>query len=101
RAPLPGGVGRSLVATHVLGDPMIALVPAALAPAGPAMTPAALAALPLILYEPGGKTRSVIDGWFRQDGIRPRPIMELGSVEAIKMLVGSGLGASVLPQLAV
>ena len=27
--------------------------------------------------------------------------MELGSVEAIKVLVGSGLGASVLPDLAV
>jgi DNA-binding transcriptional LysR family regulator len=100
-ATLPGGVGRSLIATRVLEDPMVALVPQGMAPAGPAMTPAELAALPLILYEPGGKTRGVTDGWFRQDGIRPRPIMELGSVEAIKMLVGSGLGASVLPQLAV
>jgi len=99
-ATLPSSVGRSLVATRVLQDPMVALVPQALAPDEVILTPAVLAALPLILYEPGGKTRSVIDGWFRQGGIRPRPIMELGSIEAIKMLVGSGLGASVMPRLA-
>jgi DNA-binding transcriptional LysR family regulator len=79
---------------------MVALLPAGLAPDAATMTPAMLAALPLILYEPGGKTRSVIDGWFGTAGLRPQPIMELGSIEAIKMLVGSGLGASVMPQLA-
>ncbi|GGF17342.1 LysR family transcriptional regulator [Aliidongia dinghuensis] len=99
-ATMPGSVGRSLAATRVLEDPMVALVPESLAPAAPVLTPADLAALPLILYEPGGTTRSVIDGWFRQGGIRARPIMELGSIEAIKMLVGSGLGASVMPALA-
>ena len=99
-ATLPAAVGRSLVATRVLEDPLVALLPQALAPASEILTPASLAALPLILYESGGKTRGVIDGWFRQGGIRPRPIMELGSIEAIKMLVGSGLGASVMPRLA-
>jgi len=99
-ATLPGGLSRSLSATRVLQDPLVALLPEALAPADPVLTPAVLAGLPLILYEPGGKTRGVIDGWFRQAGIRPQPIMELGSIEAIKMLVGSGLGASVMPQLA-
>lgn len=99
-ATLPASVGRSLSATRVLEDPLVALVPAAMAPAAEILTPADLAALPLILYEPGGKTRSVINGWFRQGGIRPRPIMDLGSIEAIKMLVGSGLGASIMPQLA-
>jgi len=99
-ATLPGGLSRSLSATPVLQDPLVALLPEALATADAVLTPALLAGLPLILYEPGGKTRGVIDGWFRQAGIRPQPIMELGSIEAIKMLVGSGLGASVMPQLA-
>ncbi|HEV2676688.1 MAG TPA: LysR family transcriptional regulator [Aliidongia sp.] len=99
-ATLSPGVGRSLSATRVLVDPLVALLPTAMAPAAAILSPADLAALPLILYEPGGKTRSVIDGWFRQGDIRPRPIMALGSIEAIKMLVGSGLGASVMPQLA-
>jgi DNA-binding transcriptional LysR family regulator len=56
--------------------------------------------LPLILYEEGGNTRAATDAWFRQAGVKPEPVMELGSVEAIKTLVGSGLGAAVLPALA-
>ncbi len=80
-------------------DPLLALVPTDLAPAA-ALTPAQLAAMPLILFEPAGDTRAIIDRWFRHAGLTPRPIMELGSVEAIKVLVGTGLGASVLPQLA-
>ena len=80
-------------------DPLLALVPMNMAPATP-LTAEQLAALPLILFEPAGDTRGIIDRWFRQSGLTPRPIMELGSVEAIKVLVGSGLGASVLPRLA-
>jgi len=99
-ATLPGGVARSLSATRVLADPMVALLPEGLAADAAEVTPAMMTALPLILYEPGGKTRGVIDGWFGTAGIRPQPIMELGSIEAIKMLVGSGLGASIMPQLA-
>ncbi len=97
---LPTAVPRSLVATVLVADPLVALLPEALAPAAATMAPAALARLPLILYEPGGSTRAIIDAWFRGAGIRPRPVMELGSVEAIKVLVGSGVGATVLPLLA-
>ena len=99
-ATLSGPLPRALVATPVLEDALLALLPTALAPAEPAVTPATLARLPLILYEAGGLTRAVTDGWFRAAGLRSQPIMALGSVEAIKMLVGSGLGAAVLPALA-
>jgi len=99
-ATLLPGLPRALSAVSVMRDPLVALLPQAWASSEDGLTPAALAAFPLILYEPGGKTRGVIDGWFREAGLRPRPIMELGSIEAIKMLVGSGLGASVMPQLA-
>jgi DNA-binding transcriptional LysR family regulator len=43
----------------------------------------------------------VIDGWFRRGGARPRVVMELGNEEAIKKLVGAGLGVSVSPEMAV
>ncbi len=96
---MPRLIPRALAATLVRRDGLVALLPAALA--GPAtFTPASLATLPLILYEAGGDTRGIVDAWFRRAGLAPRPIMELGSVEAIKVLVGSGLGASVLPLLA-
>jgi DNA-binding transcriptional LysR family regulator len=97
---LPLGAGRTLSVTRLLADPLVALVPEAWAPESGVMTAARLAALPLILYEKAGTTRGLIDAWFRRAGIAPAPIMQLDSVETIKVLVGSGLGASVLPNLA-
>lgn len=55
----------------------------------------------LILFEPGGSTRAIVDGWFRRAGLAPEPVIELGSIEAIKVLLGSGLSGTVLPALAV
>ncbi len=60
-----------------------------------ALAPAELAQRPLILYERGGVIRRVIDGWFRKAGARPHVAMELGNAEAIKELVGAGLGVSI------
>ncbi len=96
---MPRRLPRPLVATPIRRDPLAALLPAPLARQA-AFTPASLAALPLILYERGGDTRGIVDAWFRRAGLAPKPIMELGSVEAIKVLVGSGLGASVMPCMA-
>jgi DNA-binding transcriptional LysR family regulator len=96
---LPRALHRGLARHRLRRDELMALMPAATAVDG-AVTPAQLAAQPLILYESGGDTRGIVDAWFRDAGLSPRPIMELGSVEAIKVLVGSGLGASVLPGLA-
>jgi DNA-binding transcriptional LysR family regulator len=96
---LPRALARGLSRIPLCRDAMAALVPARLA-VGAAVSPEQLADQPLILYEAGGDTRRVVDAWFAAAGLAPKPIMELGSVEAIKVLVGSGLGASVLPQMA-
>ena len=96
---LPNALDRGLTRMKLRRDELMALIPAAIAFDG-AVTPDQLATQPLILYERGGDTRRIVDAWFRDGGLNPRPIMELGSVEAIKVLVGSGLGASVLPRLA-
>jgi DNA-binding transcriptional LysR family regulator len=98
---LPASRSRSLLVTRLLTDSLVALLPEAIAPAGDAAArPADLARLPLILYETGGNVRRLVDGWFGHAGETPRPAMELGSVEAIKGLVGGGLGCSILPSLA-
>jgi DNA-binding transcriptional LysR family regulator len=91
---------RMLTAARLLSDPLIAVMPATMAPAAARLRASQLARLPLVLYEPGGNTRAVLDAWFRRAGVSPRPIMELGSVEAIKAVIAGGLGASVLPRLA-
>ena|SRR6266536_2767300 len=59
------------------------------------LTPADLAAEPLILYERGGTIRQVIEGWFKRGRVTPRVAMELGNSEAIKELVCAGLGPSI------
>jgi len=98
---LAGRLDRALESLPLLREPLVAYVPAAMLPASEALGPSQLAALSLILYESGGATRGVVDAWFRRARLAPRPVMELGSVEAIKVLAESGLGATVLPRSAV
>lgn len=89
--------GRSLETTELLTEELVVVFPVNEAPAGDAVTPGFLAARPLVLYEDIGHTRVLIDRWFQDAGLNPKPVMELGSVEAIKELVAAGLGWSVLP----
>ena len=96
---MPPRLPRALDYGRIRHDPLAALVPKDYRSEAP-LSPSDLARTPLILYEKAGLTRSIIDAWFAAAGISAKPIMELGSVEAIKVLVGSGLGAAVLPTLA-
>jgi len=99
---LPVPRSRSLLVTPLLTDALVAMLPAASAPAGTgAIGASALARLPLILYEPGGTMRGLVDAWFARAGVKPNLAMELGNIEAIKGLVSSGLGGSVLPALSI
>src|SRR5262245_21489147 len=93
---------RALAADPLCVDPLVAIAPAGRewrrrAP----LTPAELARHPLILYERGGTIRRVIDEWFRKGGATPHVAMELGNAEAIKKLVGAGLGLSLASSMAV
>lgn len=57
--------------------------------------------LPLIVFASGSSTRHLIDGWFQRTGKSASPVMELGSIEAIKRMVRAGLGYSIVPRMAV
>ena len=75
---------------EILVEDLVAIVPKANACQLPNMLrPRDLASLPLILFDPAGRTRDIINTWFKSDGIKPIAAMELGSIEAIKMLVGA------------
>ena len=65
------------------------------------VTAAELAKLPLVQFEPGAHTRRIIDEWALRAGVSLKPVMELGSVEAMKELIGAGLGCGILPRMAV
>lgn len=99
-ATLPVG-GRALDVTPVVEDEFVAIFPADGAAPPPRVTPAALAGWPVVLYEPGANTRRAVDDWFARGGQTLKPAMQLGSVEAIKELVGAGLGCGVVPAMAV
>lgn len=97
--PNSKSLGRALDVTPLIEDGFVAISAKTQALPDP-VTPDALRTQPLVIPEPGGNTRSLIDGWFATAGVTPKPGMELDSVEAIKQLVGAGLGCSVLPGMA-
>lgn len=93
-------LGRAFQAEPLLNDEFVAVAPGDFSAWPKAVTPHWLAQQPLVLYETGANTRSLVDTWFASAGPAPRAAMELGSVEAIKQLVGAGLGLTVLPRMA-
>jgi len=93
--------GRMFQVTPLLEDDFVAIAAADDEPLPELVTPSVLAQRPVVLYEAGGNTRRVVDQWFARAGVPLTPIMDLGSVEAIKELVGAGLGCAVLPGTAI
>jgi DNA-binding transcriptional LysR family regulator len=60
---------------------------------------AALAEHAYVSREPGSGTREVIDGYLQKAGVGPdslQVVMELGSLEALKGLVATGLGYTIM-----
>jgi DNA-binding transcriptional LysR family regulator len=60
-----------------------------------------LAQEPLLVREPGSGTRMTTDRLFREHGVTPAIRMELGSNEAIRESIRSGLGISILSRHAI
>jgi len=60
-----------------------------------------LADAPFLLYPKRSNVRLVIDRFFEQLGVAPRVVMEADDTEAIKRLVESGFGSSILPEHAI
>jgi DNA-binding transcriptional LysR family regulator len=97
-----GGFGPMIETEDLYSDDIVAILPKATARDIPNPVRAReLADLPLVLFEPGGATRDLIDRWFQSARLRPSPVMELGSVEAIKVLVRAGFACSLIPRLAI
>jgi DNA-binding transcriptional LysR family regulator len=57
-----------------------------------------LAEVPFLLYPKRSNVRLVIDRFFDQIGVTPHVLMEADDTEAIKRLVESGFGYSILPE---
>jgi DNA-binding transcriptional LysR family regulator len=59
--------------------------------------PADLAGVPFLLYPKRSNMRFIIDRFFKEINVAPRVAMEADDTEAIKRLVESGFGYSILP----
>jgi DNA-binding transcriptional LysR family regulator len=93
--------GRMFDVTPILEDEFVVIGSKEIYELPEIATPAELARLPLILYEAGGNTRRIVNEWFSRASVPLKPIMDLGNVEAIKELVGAGLGCAILPRTAI
>lgn len=56
---------------------------------------------PFILFQEGSRMEQLIDRYFAMHGFEPRVIMRFDNAEAIKAMIRSGLGISILPAWAV
>jgi len=77
-------------------DPVMAFVPADW-PTPQRLSPAWLAARPLILNDEGTRLSRLTLDWFAAAGLQPKPRIELNYNDAIKSLVAAGYGATLLP----
>ncbi|HDS6411577.1 TPA: LysR family transcriptional regulator [Klebsiella oxytoca] len=93
--------GRSLAVMPVLEEEFVCIFSDGQDELPWPLTPEILQSLPLIAFESGSGTRDLIDGWFLADGRAIAPVMQLGSIEAIKRMVRAGLGFSIVPRMAV
>jgi len=77
-------------------DPVMAFLPASWR-APRVVTPAWLAAQPLILNAPETRLSRLTTEWFARGGEHPAARIQLNFNDAIKSLVGAGYGATLLP----
>lgn len=58
----------------------------------------ALQDAPLLQREAGSTTRAALEAVLAQAGVRPRPVMEIGSREALRETVARGLGVGTVSE---
>jgi DNA-binding transcriptional LysR family regulator len=93
--------GRALEVMPILDEEFVLIISRVQDEEIAQFTPQILHALPLIAFESGSGTRDLIDGWFKTCDLGVCPVMQLGSIEAIKRMVRAGLGYSIVPRMAV
>lgn len=93
--------GRALEVMPILDEEFVLIISQVQDEQIAHFTPQILHALPLIAFESGSGTRDLIDDWFNTCDLEVCPVMQLGSIEAIKRMVRAGLGYSIVPRMAV
>lgn len=92
---------KAVDATEIGADPIVAIFPPDAPDVPDMIEPAMINRWPIILGNPRSALRRLVEDWIGTAGPVPRPVMELDNVAAIKSVVGAGLGASLVPALAI
>ena len=90
-----------LIVTFLREDPLVAIFAAGSRNLPKQVTPETFARHVLITDIAGARLNQTVTAWVRAGGIEPTLRMELGSLDAIKNVVASGIGAALLPVEAV
>lgn len=95
---LPQPPRAGVLVTPWRRDPVQAVLPAAWPGLPDVVTPAWLAARPLVLNDAGTHLARLCADWFARAGLAPAARITLNFNDAIRSLVAAGYGASLLPQ---
>jgi DNA-binding transcriptional LysR family regulator len=87
--------------TPLRPETLVAIFPAGSTDVPPEVTPEYAAAQPLILEQPRGAVHALVMQWLSKHMPLLRTPMHLGTVEAMKSVVASDLGMSIVPDVAV
>ena len=93
----PFAVPKSFTWRTLRKEPLVVLAPRAMAHVDPLRL---LAEMPLIRYDRRNWGGSLADQYLQQNGIQPRERFELDALDGIVLLVGLGLGVSLVPDWA-
>ena len=92
---------RLLDTVLLLKEPLVAIFSKRVTDLPARVTPQYLLLQPLLLEFARAQVRALIIDWLSKGSPDPRPAMELDNIEAVKRMVASGLGTSIVPEAAV
>jgi DNA-binding transcriptional LysR family regulator len=92
---------RQLDIAPLKAEPLVAIFAARTRNLPNRVTAQFLRQYPLLLEFARAHVRALIIDWLSSDGVEPRPAMELDNLEAVKRMVASGLGVSIVPSAAI
>ena len=91
---------RQLRVTRLRDEQMVAVCPAELEDIPAVVTPAFVATQPLLLEHERAASQALVTRWLDRAKVHANVPMRLGSIEALKSAVASGLGISIIPDVA-
>jgi DNA-binding transcriptional LysR family regulator len=92
---------KQLRITPLCEESLVAIFPAGIRDVPDEVTPDYVARQPLLVEQPSSAAHPLVLGWLAGQASSSRPPMPLGTIEALKTAVASGLGMAIVPEVAV